>query len=50
VRIAAEQTPVRLPLGGDAVDGVVAHLDAVRAEVAAWEKVSRGTDFDHAGV
>ena len=48
--LAAEQTPVRLPLGGDAVDGVVAHLDAVRAEVAAWEKVSRGTDFDHAGV
>ena len=25
-------------------------FDAVRAEVAAWEKVSRGTDFDHAGV
>ena len=48
--LAAEQTPVRLPLGGDAVDGAVAHLDAVRAEVAAWEKVSRGTDFDHAGV
>jgi NAD(P)-dependent dehydrogenase (short-subunit alcohol dehydrogenase family) len=47
--LAAEQTPVRLPLGGDAVDGVVAHLDAVRAEVAAWEKVSRDTDFDDAG-
>ena len=42
----AERTPVRLPLGGDAVDGIVAHLDAVRAEVAEWEKVSRGTDFD----
>lgn len=41
----AERTPVRLPLGGDAVDGIVAHLDAVRAEVAEWEKVSRGTDF-----
>jgi NAD(P)-dependent dehydrogenase (short-subunit alcohol dehydrogenase family) len=44
--LAAEQTPVRLPLGGDAVDGIVNRLDAVRAEVAAWEKVSRGTDFD----
>jgi NAD(P)-dependent dehydrogenase (short-subunit alcohol dehydrogenase family) len=44
--LMAEQTPVRLPLGGDAVDGIVGHLDAVRAEVTAWEKVSRGTDFD----
>jgi NAD(P)-dependent dehydrogenase (short-subunit alcohol dehydrogenase family) len=44
--LAAETTPVRLPLGGDAVDGIIAHLDSVRAEVAAWEKVSRGTDFD----
>ena len=44
--LAVETTPVRLPLGGDAVDGIIAHLDSVRAEVAAWEKVSRGTDFD----
>jgi NAD(P)-dependent dehydrogenase (short-subunit alcohol dehydrogenase family) len=44
--LAAETTPVRLPLGGDAVDGIIAHLDSVRAEVTAWEKVSRGTDFD----
>jgi NAD(P)-dependent dehydrogenase (short-subunit alcohol dehydrogenase family) len=44
--LAAETTPIRLPLGGDAVDGIIAHLDSVRAEVAAWEKVSRGTDFD----
>ena len=44
--LAADTTPVRLPLGGDAVDGIIAHLDSVRAEVAAWEKVSRGTDFD----
>jgi NAD(P)-dependent dehydrogenase (short-subunit alcohol dehydrogenase family) len=44
--LAAATTPIRLPLGGDAVDGIIAHLDSVRAEVAAWEKVSRGTDFD----
>ncbi len=44
--LAADSTPVRLPLGGDAVDGIVAHLESVRAEVKAWEEVSRGTDFD----
>ncbi|MEV6551307.1 oxidoreductase [Streptomyces sp. NPDC051597] len=42
----AERTPLRLALGGDAVDFLTAHLDSVRAELTAWEKVSRGTDFD----
>ncbi|MFD9704276.1 oxidoreductase [Lentzea sp. NPDC059081] len=42
----AAETPLRLPLGGDAVDGVLAHLDQVRAGVELWEKVSRETDFD----
>ncbi|MDR6979619.1 NAD(P)-dependent dehydrogenase (short-subunit alcohol dehydrogenase family) [Streptomyces sp. 3330] len=42
----AENTPLRLALGGDAVDFLTRHLDSVRAELAAWEKVSRGTDFD----
>lgn len=42
----ADDTPLRLALGGDAVDAITGHLDAVRAELAAWEKVSRGTDFD----
>ncbi|MEV6261370.1 oxidoreductase [Streptomyces sp. NPDC051784] len=48
IRLAldAEETPLRLPLGGDAVDALVGHLDSVREELAAWEKVSRGTDFD----
>ncbi|MFD8566528.1 oxidoreductase [Streptomyces sp. NPDC059639] len=48
IRLAldAETTPLRLPLGGDAVDAVLAHLDAQRADLAAWEKTSRGTDFD----
>ncbi|TLS46733.1 SDR family NAD(P)-dependent oxidoreductase [Streptomyces montanus] len=42
----AEQTPLRLPLGDDAVDAVVGHLDAVRAEITTWEKVTRATTFD----
>ncbi|MEU4153466.1 SDR family NAD(P)-dependent oxidoreductase [Streptomyces sp. NPDC026659] len=48
IRLAldAEHTPLRLALGGDAVDALVAHLDSVRAELAGWEEVSRGTDLD----
>jgi hypothetical protein len=34
-----------LLLGNDASDGFRAALDALRAEVDAWESVSRGTDF-----
>ncbi|MFG2028909.1 oxidoreductase [Streptomyces sp. NPDC048825] len=41
----AERTPLRLPLGDDAVDAVVGHLDRVRAEIADWEKVTRATAF-----
>ncbi|MFC0037696.1 SDR family NAD(P)-dependent oxidoreductase [Actinomadura rayongensis] len=39
-------TPLRLPLGDDAVDALVAHADAVRAELRAWEPVARATAFD----
>jgi NAD(P)-dependent dehydrogenase (short-subunit alcohol dehydrogenase family) len=39
----AQETPLRLPLGDDAVDGVLGHLDAVRAEVTTWEKLARDT-------
>jgi len=46
----AEHTPLRLPLGDDAVDGVLDHLDRVRDEVRAWEHVSRATAFDDARV
>ncbi|MEU5657195.1 SDR family NAD(P)-dependent oxidoreductase [Streptomyces sp. NPDC047737] len=50
IRLAldAEETPLRLALGGDAVDAIAGHLDSVRAELTTWEKVSRGTDFDDA--
>lgn len=44
--LEAEQTPLRLPLGNDAVDGIVQHLDTVRAGVVDWEAVSRSTDLD----
>jgi NAD(P)-dependent dehydrogenase (short-subunit alcohol dehydrogenase family) len=41
----ASEPPLRLPLGSDAVDAVLAHLDMARAEVTTWEHVSRATDF-----
>ncbi|MFG2629888.1 oxidoreductase [Streptomyces sp. NPDC048473] len=43
--LAAEKTPLRLPLGNDATDAIHAHLDAARAETLEWETVSRSTDF-----
>ncbi|MEV8463204.1 MULTISPECIES: oxidoreductase [Streptomyces] len=42
----SDTTPLRLALGNDAVDAITAHAEAARAEALAWEKVSRGTDFD----
>ncbi|MCX5561626.1 oxidoreductase [Streptomyces sp. NBC_00038] len=44
--LAAEDTPLRLPLGSDGVDAVVGHLDSLRAEIATWEKVARDTAFE----
>jgi NAD(P)-dependent dehydrogenase (short-subunit alcohol dehydrogenase family) len=44
--LAAEKTPLRLPLGDDAVDGIRAHLATVGEEIAAWEPLSRSTSFD----
>ncbi|MCF3184120.1 SDR family NAD(P)-dependent oxidoreductase [Streptomyces polychromogenes] len=42
----AEETPLRLALGNDALDAILAHADAAREEARTWESVSRGTDFD----
>jgi NAD(P)-dependent dehydrogenase (short-subunit alcohol dehydrogenase family) len=42
----ADDPPLRLILGGDAVDNIRAGLDARRAELDAWEAVSRATDLD----
>ncbi|MGY0019497.1 oxidoreductase [Streptomyces sp. YJ-C3] len=44
--LAAEHTPLRLPLGDDGVDAVLGHLDSVRDEIAVWETVARATRFD----
>ncbi|WP_242418248.1 SDR family NAD(P)-dependent oxidoreductase, partial [Frankia sp. CpI1-P] len=42
----APRVPLRLLLGSDAVDAIIAHLDAVRADITAWEKVARATAID----
>ncbi|MEV4331399.1 oxidoreductase [Streptomyces sp. NPDC049597] len=39
----AEETPLRLALGDDAIDTIHAHLDQVRADLTAWDKVGRDT-------
>ncbi|MFE7486326.1 oxidoreductase [Kitasatospora sp. NPDC057965] len=44
--LEAESTPLRLPLGEDSVSAVLAHLDQVREDVAAWEERSTATAFD----
>jgi NADP-dependent 3-hydroxy acid dehydrogenase YdfG len=46
LRYLTDHPPLRLPLGGDAVDGIRAHLAAVGDEVTVWEPVSRATSFD----
>lgn len=38
-------TPLRLPLGDDAVDGIRGKLDSVREELERWEGTSRATGF-----
>jgi NAD(P)-dependent dehydrogenase (short-subunit alcohol dehydrogenase family) len=44
--LEAEHTPLRLPLGDDSVDALLAHLESVRTEIATWEKTARATAFD----
>ncbi|MFD8567791.1 oxidoreductase [Streptomyces sp. NPDC059639] len=41
----SDAPPLRLPLGDMGVDMLLGHLDAVRAEITAWEKVTRATAF-----
>jgi NAD(P)-dependent dehydrogenase (short-subunit alcohol dehydrogenase family) len=43
--VAAENPPAHLFLGTDALQLVAEKLDALKAEIAAWEEVSRSTDF-----
>jgi NAD(P)-dependent dehydrogenase (short-subunit alcohol dehydrogenase family) len=44
--IEASETPLRLPLGDDAVDAISGHLDNVRAELTTWERIARDTRLD----
>jgi NAD(P)-dependent dehydrogenase (short-subunit alcohol dehydrogenase family) len=46
VALRAETTPLRLPVGGDAVDMVRAHAEQLLADLAVWNDVSRSIGFD----
>jgi len=41
--IDAPNPPLRLPLGGDAVDALLSHLDSTREEIRTWEALARDT-------
>lgn len=43
--VAADEPPTRLYLGADALQLVEAKIDAMKAEIVAWQQVSRMTDF-----
>jgi hypothetical protein len=45
VRNRSGRAPYLLVLGNDASDGIRAALDALRADLDAWEEVGRSTDF-----
>jgi NAD(P)-dependent dehydrogenase (short-subunit alcohol dehydrogenase family) len=44
----ADEPPLRLVLGGDAIDNIRARLDQLTGELARWEEVGRGTAIDGA--
>ncbi|ONK09605.1 oxidoreductase [Streptomyces sp. MP131-18] len=41
----ADEPPLRLPLGNDAADAIIDHLDRAGTELRSWEKLTRSTDF-----
>ncbi|WP_051266543.1 oxidoreductase [Nakamurella lactea] len=43
--LESDDAPLRLPLGSDAVDAIAAHLDTIRTDLTAWEKIARDTAF-----
>lgn len=47
--LEAAQTPLRLQLGGDAVDAVRAHSAQMLQDADAWETVARSTSVEAAG-
>jgi NAD(P)-dependent dehydrogenase (short-subunit alcohol dehydrogenase family) len=44
--MAAENPPLRLVLGADAIDGIRSRLEVMQAELAAWDAVGRDTAVD----
>jgi NAD(P)-dependent dehydrogenase (short-subunit alcohol dehydrogenase family) len=42
----SEEPPLRLALGADAVDGILAKHEQLRGELLRWETLSRATTFD----
>ncbi|MFE5712877.1 oxidoreductase [Streptomyces sp. NPDC056501] len=42
----ADETPLRLALGDDSIDTILGHLELVRGDLMAWEKVGRDTRLD----
>jgi NAD(P)-dependent dehydrogenase (short-subunit alcohol dehydrogenase family) len=44
--LEADDPPLRLVLGGDAVDNIAARLDQLSRELRQWEKLSRETALD----
>jgi len=43
--LEADVTPLRLALGGDAVDAMRSHCQTLLADLAKWEPISRATGF-----
>jgi hypothetical protein len=43
----AEETPLRLALGADAVNTIRGHSETLLAELAKWEKVGLNTKIDN---
>jgi hypothetical protein len=46
--LQAEKTPLRLPLGADAVDAIRAHSEQMLADLAAWQQVALATAHEPA--
>ncbi len=49
IALDAEPPPLRLALGGDAVEAIAAALERRRGDLIAWESVGRDTAFDDVG-
>jgi NAD(P)-dependent dehydrogenase (short-subunit alcohol dehydrogenase family) len=43
--LESDDTPLRLPLGPDAIAAIRGHSEALLAEIAAWEKITNATSF-----